>query len=86
MIGVFVYGAGNEYNKFVCLLNLYKNQIHVLGLVTTNAMKYNMLDGYRLYRPEQILDEKFDYIIIAVKEWKPVADVLLRYGIEKKEF
>ena len=36
---VYIYGEGNEYNKFASYLFLYQDKLDILGLVTTEKSR-----------------------------------------------
>lgn len=80
---VYIFGCGNEYNRLSSYLNLYKNLLNVLGIVTSKKQCFEKMDGY----PVLILDEmniaQMDYIIIAVERWKEIYEILRLRGIEE---
>lgn len=81
----YIYGAGNEYSRFCSYLPLYENQIEILGIVTTKRQSFSRMDGIPCIVPEEIEQDKMDYVIIAVCKWKEIADILELYNIPKQK-
>lgn len=73
----YILGTGKEYDRLSAILPLYKDQIEVLGIVTTQRQPFSILD----HRPCITVDEMdislVDYVIIAVAEWHPIANYLM---------
>ena len=82
-IRIYIYGAGAEYKKLLPKLQEWKEQIEVLGIVTTNDIGVNSMDGYSVIRPVEICQEAMDYVVIAVVAWKEILHTLLSYQIPK---
>lgn len=80
---VYIYGAGNEYNKLSSYLPVYEEQLNVLGIITTKKQCFSILDGYPCYTLAEVDISNADYIIIAVGRWREIADLLYaEKGIE----
>lgn len=82
----YIYGAGNEYNRLCSYMMLYRDKIEILGIVTTSRQKFSMLDGFECIVPDEMNQENMDYVIIAVREWKEIADILRSMGIPEEKF
>lgn len=78
-IKCYIYGAGNEYNNLCSYLFLYN--IEILGIVTSTPNRYRYIDGIPCITPDAMKQDKLDYVIIAVKKWKEIADILNKMGI-----
>lgn len=81
---VYIYGAGNEYNRLSAIINMYSDKLNVLGLVTTERQLFKSIDGFACLTVDEIDVEKMDYIIIAVGKWKEISDSLIVRGIDEK--
>jgi uncharacterized protein (DUF1919 family) len=77
---VYIYGAGNDYNRLASYLHLYKD-INVLGIITTEKQSYNKIDGHKCITTDKADFTKADYVIIAVVKWQEIADILNTYGV-----
>ncbi len=82
---VYIYGAGNEYNKFTSYLPFLLNSIEVMGIVTTNRQPFTHMDGYPCLTLDEVESNKIDYVIIAIHEWKEVAINLNKKGIGDRQ-
>jgi len=82
---IYVYGAGMEYKKLYPKLTAWKERIEVLGIVTTQDIGVDNVNGYPVIRPEEICQDVMDYVVIAVKAWKEVMDTLLSNRILKEK-
>lgn len=82
---VYIYGEGNEYNKFASYLFLYQDKLDILGLVTTEKSRVSSMDGCPCITVEEIDKTEMDYIIIAVKAWREIADILSQKGIDESK-
>lgn len=78
---VYIYGAGNEYNRMASYLPLYRDRLEVLGIVTTEKDNRPKIDGYPCLTVREIDRDAIDYIIIAVVNWRKIADILEQNGI-----
>ena len=84
-IKCYIYGAGNEYNRFCSYLPLYEDRIDILGVITTEWQGFSKIDGFSWIRFEEIEKTEWDYVIIAVRNWKEIAGILERQGIFKEK-
>lgn len=84
-IKIYIYGAGQEYNKFSSYLAAYSNRIEIIGVVTTERQNIQFLDGYPCIVAEEMNIEKADYIVIAKEKWKEVAEYLKAFGIGEEQ-
>lgn len=82
---VYIYGAGHYYNRLSSYLRRESDQLEVLGVVTSQPMFFEKIDGYKVIRPEEMNMSQADYVIIAVKEWKEVAAKLYELGVKEEE-
>ena len=82
---VYIYGAGDEYNKFTSYLPFFLNSIEILGIVTTNRQPFTYMDGFPCLTVEEIEKDKIDYVIIAIYDWKEVVANLNKKGIEDRQ-
>ena len=82
---IYVYGGGAEYRKLLPKLKEWKEQIEVLGIVTTNDIGVNSMDGYPVIRPAEICQEKMDYVVIAVLAWEEILHTVLSYQIPREK-
>lgn len=73
---VYIYGAGNEYNKLSSYLPAYEEQLNVLGIITTRKQPFSIMDGYSCYTLAEVDISNVDYIIIAVEKWHEIRDLL----------
>lgn len=80
----YIYGAGDEYNKLCSYLHLYN--IEILGIITTVQSRYKYMDGIPCITPDLIKRDEMDYIIIAVQQWKEIADFLSEMDIPENKF
>lgn len=78
---VYIYGAGNEYNRFVSYLPMLLKYINILGIVTTERQKFKTIDGYPCITVDEINVSEVDYIVIAAADWKNIAEILNLKGI-----
>lgn len=83
-IKCYIYGAGNEYNRLSSCLSRYNKKIEILGIVTTEKQKFSTLDKIPCFLLREIDIKKMDYIIIAVKAWKEVAEYIRNFGIDEE--
>lgn len=82
-MNVFIFGAGYEYDRLTAILPLYKEKIVVKGIILT-SVKENRIDGYPVYRFDQVDFTKVDYVLLAVADWKPVFSILKQYISSEK--
>lgn len=80
---VYICGMGNEYNRLSSYLKLYRDRLNVLGIVTTEKQVISEMDGYPCKTIQEIDAGEMDYVIIAVNQWRQIADTLVQYGIEE---
>lgn len=80
---VYIYGMGNEYNRLSSYLSLYKNKLEILGVITTKEPMISWLDGHPCTSVEKINTDELDYVIIAVVNWKEIANILESHGIDE---
>lgn len=78
-MNVFIFGAGYEYDRLSAVLSLYKDKIVVKGIILTKSKENRMIDGYPVYRFDQVDFTQVDYILLAVADWKPVFSMLKQY-------
>lgn len=84
-IKIYIYGAGEEYNKFLSYTSAYSEKIEIIGIVTTERQRVEYLDGYPCIIAKEMKVNAVDYIIIAIKKWKEIVEYLkqLDIGFEK---
>lgn len=82
-IRVYVYGAGKEYQRWNALTCEVKEQLEILGIVTTSDIGVQELDGHPVIRPAVMKNEEVDYVIIAIAAWKEIAELLVEQGIDE---
>lgn len=82
---VYIYGGGREYNRFAAYLPLYREKLTVLGIVTTKENRNSSIDGFPCITLEELNTNEMDYVIIAVKNWKEIAELLYLKGIEESK-
>ncbi len=80
-IKIYIYGAGQEYNRFLSYLAAYTNRFEVLGIVTTERQKIEYLDTYPCIVASEMSVEDVDYIIIAIEKWQGIVGYLKEFGI-----
>lgn len=80
----YIYGIGMQYNILSSYLKLYEDKIEILALVTTEPQRITCLDGKKVIRPWEMKIEEMDYVIVAVKQYKEVFDILKKMGLSDK--
>lgn len=79
---VYIYGAGNEYNRFASYLSVYQTELVVLGVITTEKMDIATMDGYPCLTADDIDKDEMDFVIIAIADkWREAFDTLKQKGI-----
>lgn len=78
----YIYGAGYRYNKLSVHLHRVRNQLSILGVITTTRPKYKKIDSYACFSVDAVRLQDADFIIIAVDNWKPIYQLLKERGIE----
>lgn len=81
---VYIFGAGYEYTKFTSVLSYYSDKWDILGVVTSQKLKSEYIDGF----PCITLDDmqiSCDWVILAVNKWNEVYENLIKKGIDKKK-
>lgn len=74
---ILIYGAGNYCDLY--LSKLKKDKDIILGIVDRNCNKWGLeKDGYRIKPPDIMSQIQYDMLIIAVKDWEPVLDQMLK--------
>lgn len=84
-IKVYIYGAGQEYRKLRDFSSELRNRLEILGVVTTEDIGINCIDGYPVIRPEQMNQDEMEYIIIAIGSWKEIAELLIEKGFDEEK-
>ena len=79
---VYIYGAGNEYRRFRDFSSPFKDSLEVLGIVTTEDIGVEYLDGYKVIRPSEICQDEMDFVVIAVWKWTDIVEILSQYNIK----
>lgn len=82
----YIYGAGMEYNRLKSYIGLYKNEIEIIGIVTTRKQNFSYMDGFPCITIDKINAGEYDYVIIAVRNWKEVGGILKEYGITEEKW
>lgn len=83
---VYIYGAGNMYNQLINYINLYKDYINILGIITSNPICYKKIDGYDCITIDEVYaGGGVDFFIIAVEKWKEIFRILIKKGIDEKK-
>lgn len=79
---IFIWGTGQAMEKILIVLS---PQTEVLGFIDNNS-KQQYIRGKKIYTPDIINHEKFDYIIIgAYTRYKEISDQIESMGIDKKK-
>jgi len=78
---VYIYGAGTEYSRLLPHIIIQADKIEVLGIITTHKQPFQHMDGYKVMRLEEADVDSADYIIIAIAEWKEIAEILRARGV-----
>jgi len=74
---ILIYEAGNYCDLY--LSKLKKDKDIILGIVDRNCNKWGLeKDGYRIKPPDIMSQIQYDMLIIAVKDWEPVLDQMLK--------
>lgn len=81
VMNCYIYGIGMQYNILSSHLKAYQDKIKVLGLVTTEPQKITYLDGKRVIRPWDMKVDEMDYVIVAMKQYKEVFEILKKMGL-----
>lgn len=82
---LFIYGAGKEYNRLSSYLCSYSSMFDVVGIITTQKQCFQYVDGRKCFTIDEIGEEDFDFIVIAVQAWKEIANILWGRGIPEKK-
>jgi len=61
---LLIWGIGQFYDNFIAQY-VINEKINVIGFVTGLETVCNFLDGIRIYKPDEIKEIEFDYIVIA---------------------
>lgn len=82
---LFIYGAGREYARFSSYLSSYSSLFDIEGIITTEKQVFKYIDGRKCFTIDEIAGGDFDFIIIAVQEWKEIASILWSKGIAEEK-
>lgn len=82
---IYVYGAGNMYNRLFAFLKLQENKIEILGIVTTVKISYRTIDGYKCFSVDEVDLNEADFVIVAIDKWEEIRDFLLKRGVLRKK-
>lgn len=82
---LFIYGAGKEYSHFSSCLSSYAAIFDIKGIITTKKQTFKYLDGRKCFTIDEFEEKDFDFIIIAVEEWKEIADTLRSKGVSENK-
>lgn len=78
---VYLYGAGEEYNRFTQVLGRYSDKIRVEAVLTTEVMPFSHIDYYPCITVDEADFEIVDYVIIVVERaWKEIFQTLISRG------
>ena len=84
MIDCYIYGAGNMYNRLRCIIKQI-TEINIIGVITSEATNYELIDGYKRYDLRNVDFGEADYVIIAVEFWPEIANVLKEHNVEEEK-
>lgn len=82
----YIYSAGMEYNRLKSYMGLYKDQIEVIGIVTTRKQSFSCMDGLPCLTVDEIGAGGYNYVIIAVQNWKEISGILKQHGIPEEKW
>ncbi len=81
----FIWGTGRTYDLMMAI-GYWRDKECIKGIVSPDIDREHIyLHKYKLYRPEDIVIENFDYIIVANNKWKEIIIELLNLGINKEK-
>jgi len=63
-------------------MELYKDEIEIIGIVTTKKQNFSYMDGIPCVLVDEI-EGIYDYVIIAVQKWKEIGSILKEHGISE---
>lgn len=83
---IYIYGAGSDYNRFASYLNIYRDRLEVLGIITTKPQTFDKIDGYSVSVIDDIFLDDFDFIILASRQfWREMFEKCIELGIEEEK-
>ena len=82
---IYIYGAGNMYNRLSDYLRFQRNRIIVLGIVTTTKLPYYTIDGYNCFSVNEVDLNEADFVVVAIEKWEEIRDFLLKKGVLRKK-
>jgi len=81
-IKVYIYGAGIEYRRLRDFSSPLRDRLEILGIVTTEDIGVNFIDGYPVMRPTEMDQSQMDYVVLAAGAWKEMAEHLMELGVD----
>ena len=82
---VYIYGAGYRYNKLFVHLHRFKEQMSILGIITTGKPQYKKMDSYPCFCVDEVDLHEADFIIIAIDDWKPIFRILKERNVQEEK-
>ena len=83
MYKVYIWGCGKRYNRLSSYLNVYKNQIEVLGIISGVEEKFSYMDGLPIIKPDDIELTNVDFIIVASTYWNEILNLIKQKNIDE---
>ncbi len=67
---IVIWGTGLEYNGLYNLIKFFErdNQFKVVAITDGYVKDASYIDGYKFVKPEKLIEEDFDYILVCVAE------------------
>lgn len=83
MYKVYIWGCGKRYNRLSSYLNVYKNQIEVLGIISGVEEKFSYMDGLPIIKPDDIELTNVDFIIVSSTYWNEILNLIKQKNIDE---
>lgn len=84
---VIIWGCGCIYNRIINQIILLEQlgKITRVAVACKEPLPLSHIDGVKRIHPEEIRNYGFDYVIVAVKEWRSVFWEAEAYGIPEEK-
>lgn len=80
MIEAYIFGAGQEYNRFSAVMKLYADELSIKGIVTSRKYCRDRIDGYKTFELGEVAFQETDYLILAVGPgWQEALKLVTEY-------
>lgn len=85
---ILLYGLGKEYNRNLNAIKYFelKNEIEVVGVISSYNYSFQELDGYTVLKNEELTQIKYDYIVIMnERHYKEIYSLLVERGVRESD-